>query len=274
MTDSTTFLQNLFSLHGKTALVTGASGGIGGGLASALAEAGAIVGVHGRSTEKVTEVCRQIEAKGGKALPLASDLTVIEANRKLIDDVVGALGRLDILLNCAGMNRRKPLSEVTPDDYETIMATNLRSLFFLCQAAQPHMKAQGGGKIINISSINERYGLGTISVYGASKAGVAQVSRVMAVEWAPDNIQVNCIVPGFIMTPLTAQGVWAVEHRSEWLHERIPLRRPGQPADLVGAALLLASPASDYMTGSTLVVDGGFLAGGSWEQDPFWKQAP
>ncbi len=259
-------LQQLFSLEGKTALVTGASGGIGAILATALAEAGATVGVHGRSTERVTEACQQIEAKGGKAVAFIADLREVEANRHLIDDAATTLGRLDILLNCAAINRRKPLVEITPDDYATIMATNLRSLFFLCQAAQPHMRAQGGGKIINISSINERYGLGTVSVYGAAKAGVAQVSRVMAVEWAKDNIQVNCIVPGFIMTPLTAQPLWGVEQRSQWLHDRIPLRRPGLPEDLIGATLLLASSASDYMTGSAITVDGGFFAGGSWEQ--------
>lgn len=267
MSNAAPLFQHLFSLEGKTALITGASGGIGAVLAMALAEAGATVGVHGRASAKVTEVCRQIEAKGGKAVAFTADLTQVEANRTLIDEAASTLGRLDILLNCAAINRRKPLVEVTPDDYETIMATNLRSLFFLCQAAQPHMKAQGGGKIINISSANERYGLGTISVYGASKAGVAQVSRVMAVEWAKDNIQVNCIVPGFIMTPLTAQPLWGVEHRSQWLHDRIPLRRPGQPEDLLGATLLLASSASDYMTGSSIVVDGGFFAGGSWEQE-------
>ncbi|MCX6050808.1 MAG: glucose 1-dehydrogenase [Chloroflexi bacterium] len=260
-------LQQLFSLEGKTALVTGASGGIGAILATALAEAGARVGVHGRSTERVAEACHQIEAKGGQAVPFIADLSEVAANRKLIDEAAAKLGRLDILLNCAAINRRKPLSEITPDDYDAIMATNLRSLFFLCQAAQPHMRAQGGGKIINISSINERYGLGTVSVYGAAKAGVAQVSRVMAVEWAKDNIQVNCIVPGFIMTPLTAQPLWGVEQRSQWLHDRIPLRRPGLPEDLIGATLLLASSAANYMTGSAITVDGGFFAGGSWERD-------
>jgi len=265
MTDTFSLFQRLFSLKDKTALITGGSGGIGAILATALAEAGATVGVHGRTAEKATEVCRQIEDKGGKAVAFIADLTEVAANRQLIDAAAATLGRLDILVNCAAINRRKPLIEVTQDDYDTIMATNLRSLFFLCQAVQPHMKAQGGGKIINISSANERYGLGTISVYGASKAGVAQASRVMAVEWAKDNIQVNCIVPGFIMTPLTAQPLWGVEHRSQWLHDRIPLRRPGQPADLLGATLLLASAASDYMTGSSIVVDGGFFAGGSWE---------
>jgi gluconate 5-dehydrogenase len=262
-------LESLFSLAGKTALITGASGGIGTALAVALAEAGATVGVHGRSAEKVAETCRQIEAQGGQAHGFTADLTEIDANRQLIDEVVDKLGKLDILVNCAGMNRRKPLVEVTPDDYDTIMAVNLRSIFFLCQAAHPHLKAAGGGKIININSLNSVYGLGTISVYGASKAGLAQITRVMAVEWAADNIQVNGLIPGFIRTPLTEGPLWGTPHRAEWLRARIPLRRPGEPEDLIGAALLLAGPASNYITGTTITVDGGFLAGGSWETDGF-----
>jgi gluconate 5-dehydrogenase len=260
-------LESLFSLSGKTALVTGASGGIGAALARALAEAGATVGVHGRSKAKVAEICRQIEAQGGKAYGFPADLTDIDANRQLINEAVGTLGRLDILLNCAGMNRRKPLVEVTPDDYETIMAVNLRSIFFLCQAAHAHLKAAGGGQIINISSINALYGLGTVSVYGATKAGLAQITRVMAIEWAADNIQVNGIIPGFIRTPLTEGPLWGTPYRAEWLRSRIALRRPGEPEDLIGAALLLAGPASNYITGTTITVEGGFLAGGSWDAD-------
>jgi 2-deoxy-D-gluconate 3-dehydrogenase len=258
-------LEKLFSLHGKTALITGASGGIGTALAVALAQVGATVGVHGRTPEKVDEACRHVEAAGGQAIGFVADLAEVAANRQLITDAVQQLGRLDILINCAGMNRRKPVVEVTPDDYDTIMAVNLRSIYFLCQAAHPYLQAQGGGKIININSLNSIFGLGTISVYGASKAGLAQITRVMAVEWAKDNIQVNGIIPGFIRTPLTAGPLWGVEQRARWLHERIPLRRPGEPEDLVGATLLLASPASDYITGTTILVDGGFLAGGSWE---------
>ncbi len=258
-------LQQLFSLSGKTVLITGSSSGIGAALAVGLAEAGAIVGVHGGSAEKVAETCRQVEAAGGLAFGFTADLTEVEASRQLMADALAKLGRLDILINCAGMNRRKPVDEVTPDDYDTIMAVNLRSIFFLCQAAHPYFKRQGGGKIINISSINSLYGLGTISVYGASKAGLAQLTRVMAVEWAGDNIQVNGIVPGFIRTPLTEGALWGTPHRAEWLYDRIPMRRPGEPEELVGAALLLAGPASNYMTGATITIDGGFLAGGSWE---------
>jgi 2-deoxy-D-gluconate 3-dehydrogenase len=243
------------------------SSGIGTALALALAEVGATIAVHGRSPERVAETCRQIEGAGGRAYSFTSDLVEVEACRQLITDVVAKMGRLDILVNCAGMNRRKPVVDITLDDYDIIMNTNLRSCFFLSQAAHSHMQAQGGCKIININSLNAVFGLGTISVYGASKAGLAQITRVMAVEWVKDNIQVNGIAPGFIRTPLTEGPLWGTPHRAAWLHSRIPMRRPGEPADLVGAVLLLAGPASDYITGTMIVVDGGFLAGGSWEVD-------
>jgi NAD(P)-dependent dehydrogenase (short-subunit alcohol dehydrogenase family) len=263
---SSPLFHRLFSLAGKTALITGASGGIGQVLAIALAQAGATVGVHGLTSAKVKKTCRLVEEAGGRAIPLIADIIKVEACRNLMIEAQAGLGQLDVLINCAGINRRKPMAEVTLDDYEAIINLNLRSSYFLCQAAHPIMQAQGGGKIINIGSVNSVYGLGTISVYGASKAGLAQVTRVMAVEWAKDNIQVNFIIPGFILTPLTEKPLWGDGYKSQWLQDRIPARRPGLPEDLVGATLLLASPASSYMTGSTIVVDGGFLAGGSWEQ--------
>lgn len=260
-------LDRLFSLTNRTVLITGATGGIGEALALGFAEVGATVGVNSRSLEKAAATCQTIIDAGGQAIPLPADLTTVAACRQLIADAHRALGRLDILVNCAGMNRRKPVTAVTEEDWETIMAVNLRSAYFLCQAAHPLMQAQGGGKIINIGSLNTTYGLDNVSVYGATKAGMAQMTRVMAVEWAPDNIQVNLLSPGFIMTPLTANGLWNNDQRRRWLHARIPMRRPGEPEELVGAALLLAAPASSYMTGSTITVDGGFLAGGSWDRD-------
>ncbi|MBX3014094.1 MAG: SDR family oxidoreductase [Caldilineaceae bacterium] len=266
-----TFLESLFALTGKTALITGATGGIGEALALAFAQAGATVGVSGRDRQKIEDTCRAITAIGGQAVALPADVTTVAACRQLVADAQAALGRLDILINCAGMNRRKPVTAVSEEDWETIMAVNLRSAYFLCQAAHPIMQAQGGGKIINIGSLNTTYGLDGVSVYGATKAGMAQMTRVMAVEWAADQIQVNLISPGFMMTPLTQAGLWNNEQRSRWIHSRLPLRRPGNPAELVGAALLLASPASSYMTGSTITVDGGFLAGGSWDRDEAWR---
>jgi NAD(P)-dependent dehydrogenase (short-subunit alcohol dehydrogenase family) len=256
--------ERLFSLHSKTALITGAGGGIGRVLAVALAQAGATVGLHDLTQAHLTESITLVEAAGGRAIPFTANLGDLAACRQLIADAHAALGRLDILVNCAATNRRKPIAAVTVADFDLITAVNLRSIYFLCQAAQPIMQTQGGGKIINISSINSFFGLGSVSVYGLTKGAVTQLTRVMAVEWAKDNIQVNAIAPGFMATPLS-QPVWADQHKAAWLRSRIPQRRPGQPEELVGVLLLLASAASTYITGQTLVVDGGFLAGGSWE---------
>jgi 2-deoxy-D-gluconate 3-dehydrogenase len=260
-------LSRLFSLYGKTALVTGATSGIGEAIAIGLAQAGATVGVNGRATDRAAATCQQITDLGGQAIPLVADLTTVDACRQLVSDAHTTLGRIDILVNCAGMNRRKPAVTVTEEDWETILNVNLRSAYFLSQAVQPIMAAQGGGKIINIGSVTNTYALDGVTVYGATKAGLAQVTRTMAIEWAPDNIQVNMIAPGFIQTPLTDAGLFQNEQRRRWLAARTPLRRPGKPQDLLGAALLLASPASDYMTGTTVTVDGGFLIGGSWDKD-------
>jgi NAD(P)-dependent dehydrogenase (short-subunit alcohol dehydrogenase family) len=260
-------LDRLFSLRGKAALVTGASGGIGRALAVGLAEAGATVAVHGRNTHELNETCRQIEAAGGRALPFTAVLRDVEPNRNLIDDVRRATGRLDVLVNCAGMNRRAPLSEATADDFDTIMAVNLRSAFLLCQGAQPVMKCQGGGKIVNVGSLTSLWGVGGVGVYGMSKMGMASLTRTLAAEWARDNIQVNCIAPGFILTPLTEKGLWQDPVRRKWILDRVPANRPGTPQDMVGTTLLLSSPASDFLTGQIIAVDGGFLAGGWWEPD-------
>ncbi|MCE7990230.1 MAG: SDR family oxidoreductase [Caldilinea sp. CFX5] len=262
----TTIFQRLFSLAGKVALITGAGGGIGRVLAGALAEAGADVALHDLTPEPLLAVKTTVETTGRRALPVTADLRDVTACRQLISNVQSELGRLDILINCAATNRRKPIAAVTEDDFEAILSVNVKSIYFLCQAVQSVMTAQGGGKIINIGSINSLYGLDTVSVYGLTKGALSQMTRVMAVEWAGHNIQVNCIAPGFMWTPLS-QPVWADEKRATWLRSRIPTRRPGQPEELVGAVLLLSSAASSYITGQTLVVDGGFLAGGSWEKD-------
>jgi NAD(P)-dependent dehydrogenase (short-subunit alcohol dehydrogenase family) len=266
MNESESILSRLFSLQGKTALITGASGGIGRELAVGLAEAGAVVAVHGRDEKKIGETCSKVRTRGGKALPFTAELTDVEACRKLIVDVHKALGSIDILVNCAATNRRKPISEVSVEDFDTIVSVNLRGIFFLSQAVHPFMKQRGGGKIIHIGSMNIFYGLDTVSVYGMTKGGVAQLTKVMAVEWAADNIQVNCVTPGFFYTPLS-MPLWDDEEKARWFKNRIPARRPGYPKELVGAAILLASNASSYVTGQNIVVDGGFLAGGSWIKD-------
>jgi NAD(P)-dependent dehydrogenase (short-subunit alcohol dehydrogenase family) len=256
-------LHRLFSLEGKVALVTGAGGGIGRTLAMALAEAGATVGLHDRESAMTDEVKGEIESAGGKAFQFSADLVDVEACARLIVEAHSSTGRLDVLVNCAAMNRRKPIDEVTPGDFDAIVAVNLRSVYFLSQQAHRLMKAQSGGKIIHIGSINSFYSLDGVSVYGLTKGALAQLTRAMAVEWAKDNVQVNCIAPGFMRTPLSAP-VWADAHRAAWLTERIPMRRPGEPEELAGMVLLMASNASTYLTGATVNVDGGVLAGGSW----------
>jgi 2-deoxy-D-gluconate 3-dehydrogenase len=265
MADTPGILQRLFSLDEKVVLITGASGGIGRALAVGLAQAGAGVAVHGRNADEIETTCRLVEAAGGRALAVAGELSDVAQARAVVATTYGELKRLDVLINCAGMNRRKPIVEVTEDDYDTIMAVNLKSVYFLTQAAHPHLRERGG-KVIHIGSINAYYGLDTISVYGASKGGINQLTKVMAVEWASDNIQVNCIIPGFIYTPLT-QPLWDDEKNAHWFRSRLPMRRPGQPEELVGMALFLASHASDYVTGQSFIVDGGFTAGGSWSRD-------
>lgn len=267
MTGKDSLVERLFSLKGKTALVTGASGGIGAVLAVALAEAGATVGLNGLTKAKLEGPYRLIKEAAGRAVKLPANLSDVDSCRNLVRDAHGALGRLDVLVNCAAINRRKPIEAITEDDFQSIVALNLGSVYFLCQAAHPVMRAQGGGKIINVGSINSFYGLGTVSVYGATKAALAQLTKVMAVEWARDNIQVNCLAPGFTLTPFTEKALWGDEHRRQWILDRIPVRRPAKPEEMVGAILLMASAASSYMTGETIVVDGGFLAGGSWERD-------
>ena len=256
--------EKLFGLRDKRALITGASGGIGRVLAVGLAEAGAVVGVHGTNKEKVSEVGKLIQKDGGKCAPFVRSLDTVESCKALVADAERELGRIDVLINCVGMNRRNPVRDVEAEDFEQIVAVNLRSVFFACQAAYPIMQRQGGGKIINVGSVTSTDGLGGVSVYGATKAAVAQLTKTMALEWAKDNIQVNCLAPGFIMTPLTEKGLWGDAHRKQWLLDRIPARRPGKPEELVGAALLLASDASSYITGQIINVDGGYLAGGSW----------
>lgn len=259
--------NRLFSLTGKTALVTGAAGGIGRVLAASLAEAGATVTTHDLTLEMAQDAMSFVEAAGGRAIPVAGNLADVEECRRIVKDTIATTGRLDIVINCAATNRRKPITEVTEDDFDFITDVNIKAVYFLSQAAYPHMKAQGGGKIVHIGSINPFFALDTVSVYGLTKGAVVQVTKAMAVEWADDNIQVNCVSPGFMMTPLS-KPVWEDESRAKWFRTRIPQRRPGLPEELVGAVLLLASPAGSYMTGQTLIVDGGFEAGGSWLKDP------
>ncbi|HMO57698.1 MAG TPA: glucose 1-dehydrogenase [Roseiflexaceae bacterium] len=260
---NTTLLSNYFNLDGKVALVTGASGGIGSAIARGLAIAGARVAIHGRSAEKLAKVAAAIGAAGGVCEQFTSDLGDHEAPAALVAAVAERCGGIDILVNCAGLNRRMPINEMTPEVYDLIMDANLRSAYFLSQAALSHMIAAGGGKVIHIGSLTSLIGLANTSVYGMTKSALAQLTKTMAVEWAQHNIQVNCICPGFIATDLTA-NLFADPVKSEWILSRIPSHQPGKPDDLAGMAIYLASPAANYTTGQVLFVDGGFTAGSPW----------
>lgn len=256
-------LRDLFSLEGRVALVTGASSGIGRELAVGLAQAGARVALGGRSAERLAASRAAILERGGVAEVFPGDLGDVEVAQALARDVRAHFGQIDILINCAGMNQREPIAEVQPETYERLLAVNLRAPFFLSQAVYPGMAERGGGKIVNIGSLTTSYGLGKLAVYGLTKSAIAQMTRTMAVEWAAQNVQVNCICPGWIQTALN-KALWEDEHTHDWILERVPAKRPGRPADLVGLAIYLSAGASDFTTGQTFYVDGGFTAGGQW----------
>ncbi|QEH35175.1 Gluconate 5-dehydrogenase [Aquisphaera giovannonii] len=263
MSDS---LDRYFSLSGKVALVTGASGGIGRALAAGLAGAGAAVALHGRSEGALAETALAVERAGATSLRLVADLSDPGSCDRVVAACVEGLGRLDVLVNCAGMNRRKPMDEFTGEDFDAIVGVNLRAPFLLSRAARRAMKAQGGGKVVHVASLTSSVGLARTAIYGMTKAALAQLAKTQAVEWAADNIQVNCLAPGFILTPLT-EGLWSDPGRMAWLKGRVPARRPGEPDEMVAAVLLMAGPGSSYLTGQMITVDGGFLAGGSWDDD-------
>jgi 2-dehydro-3-deoxy-D-gluconate 5-dehydrogenase len=248
---------NPFDLSGKTALVTGANTGIGQAIAVALADAGVDVALAGRS--EPTETLAAIVATGRKAVNIKADLGSIEPVDRVVDEALAGLGRIDILVNNAGIIRRADLLEFSEDDWDAVIDTNLKTLFFLGQAAARHMVQRGSGKIVNIASLLTFQGGLRVPSYAAAKSGVGGVTKAMANELAPKGVQVNAIAPGYIATNNTA-ALQGDETRNRQIMERIPAGRWGRPQDIAGAALFLASPASDYVTGHILAVDGGWLA--------------
>lgn len=253
----------LFSLDGKVAVVTGAAGGIGRWLAAGLGAAGAAVVSTDLDVGGLDEVTRVLTEAGIENAPLLVDLRDADAPDSIVEETVERFGRLDVLVNCAAMNRRMPILEMDVETYDSIMALDLRLPYFLSQRAARVMKEQRGGAIVNISSLNAAYALEHISVYGPAKAGLSQLTRVMALEWSEHGIRANAIAPGFMDTPLAAP-IWADPDRRRWILNRVPMKRPGRPEELVGTCLLLASDAGSFLTGQTLYVDGGALAGGRW----------
>ncbi|HYI63454.1 MAG TPA: 2-dehydro-3-deoxy-D-gluconate 5-dehydrogenase KduD [Allosphingosinicella sp.] len=246
-----------FDLAGKVALVTGANKGIGQAIALALAGAGADVALAGRTA--ADETAEEVRGLGRKAAAIEADLSSSAPVQEVVDRTVAALGGLDILVNNAGTIRRGDALDFSEADWDAVIDTNLKSLFFLCQAAGREMIGRGRGKIINIASMLSFQGGVRVPSYTASKSAVAGLTRALANEWAPLGVNVNAIAPGYIATDNTA-ALQADETRNRQILERIPAARWGEPADVGGAAVFLASPASDYVHGHILAVDGGWLA--------------
>ena len=248
--------SGLFSLAGKVAIVTGASRGLGRAMALGLAEAGADVVVHGSAPPRRT--AEEIEGLGRRAAALGADLADRPAADRVAREAIAAFGRIDILINNAGTIRRQPAAEHNDDWWDLVIEVNLSSVFRLCRAAGAHMLERGSGKIVNIASLLAFQGGITVPGYAAAKGGVAQLTKALANEWAGRGVNVNAIAPGYMATDNTA-ALQADPTRSRQILERIPAGRWGTPADLAGAAIYLASPASDYVNGHVLVVDGGWL---------------
>ncbi len=247
-----------FRIDGQVALVTGASAGLGAAMAVALAEAGADVAVHGNSRSPAGTAAR-IEASGRRALSLHGDLGDRAVSGRLVGDVVSQLGRLDILVNNAGLIRRAPAVEFSDEDWDTVIEVDLTSAFRLARAAGAQMIDAGrGGRIINVASILSFQGGVTVPAYAAAKGGLAQLTKALANEWASKEINVNAIAPGYIETDVTT-ALRADPVRYKQILDRIPAGRWGRPDDLAGAVVFLASPASKYVHGHLLVVDGGWL---------------
>jgi 2-deoxy-D-gluconate 3-dehydrogenase len=250
-------MHDLFNLDGRTALVTGTNTGLGQGIAIALAEAGADIVAVGRSA--ATETGARVAALGRCFLDVHADLSSTAPVRAAVDAAMGLNGRLDIVVNNAGIIRRADSLDVEEADWDAVIDTNLKSVFFLAQAAARHMADNGGGKIINIASLLSFQGGIRVPAYAASKSAVAGLTRALANEWAARGINVNAIAPGYFDTNNTA-ALRADPVREPAILARIPAGRWGEPGDLAGAAVFLASRASDYVHGIVLPVDGGWLA--------------
>ena len=247
--------MDLFDLRGKSALVTGGNGGIGLGMAQGLARAGAQVAIAGRDERKNANALREL---GADTISIVADVADERACRAMVDEAARRLGRLDILVNNAGINIRKQPQEYTLDEWSRVLASNLTSAFIASQAAYAHFKRAGAGKIVNIGSMMSLFGASFAAPYGASKGGVVQLTRSLAAAWAKDNIQVNAVLPGWIDTALTRRAREEVAGLHERVLARTPAGRWGTPEDLGGIAVFLASPASDFVTGTAIPVDGGY----------------
>jgi 2-dehydro-3-deoxy-D-gluconate 5-dehydrogenase len=252
----------VFDLSGKVAVVTGGNGGIGLGMAQGLAGAGAAVVIAGRDMAKSNAAVKDLEGRGAKAFPVEVDVTDEAAVARMVEATVGKFGRLDILVNNAGINIRLPVHELSTADWHSVIDTNLTSAFLCAKAVYPGMKKAGGGKIINIGSMMSIFGASFAPAYGASKGGIVQLTKSIACAWAPDNIQANAVLPGWIDTDLTRRARELIPGLNDNVLRRTPARRWGTIGDMAGVAVFLASPASDFVTGTAIPVDGGYATQG------------
>ena len=250
--------MKIFDLKGKVAIVTGGNGGIGLGMARGLADAGADIAVVGRNETKSAAAVADLSARGVRAIAVATDVTDKDAVAAMIARVSGELGRIDVLINNAGMSIRKPPHILEADEWQQVIDTNLTSAFICSKAAYPALKAAGGGKVINIGSMMSIFGASFAPAYAASKGGIVQFTRACACAWAGDNIQVNAILPGWIDTDLTKTAREQVDGLHQRVLARTPAGRWGEIDDFAGIAVFLSSQASDFMTGTAIPVDGGY----------------
>lgn len=259
----TDFLKEKFGLDGKVAVVIGGTSGIGKAITLGLAQSGADVVPLSRSIEKVQDTANEVEKISGQK-PLIRTLDILDCSgvKNVFEEIAAECGSIDVLVNSAGAIKKKPSVELTEDEWDHVVDTNLKALFFSCQAAASIMiEKKTSGKMINVASLATYTGLNEVAAYSASKGGVLSLTRALAREWAQHRINVNAISPGVFLTPLNAH-ILAIKERSDLYISRTPMGRIGNVEELVGAAVYLASAASDFMTGQAIIVDGGFLAMG------------
>jgi len=248
--------RGLFDLAGRTAVVTGASGGIGRSIALALAAHGADVLAAGRNPEKTRQTADEVAALGRRSATFVLEITSRQSAEDMAEAAVRELGRIDILVNSAGMNIRKEVLSITDADWDQVLTTNLKGALYCCQAVGKRMVLQQYGKIVNVASISSFLGHPSRGAYAASKGGLVQLTRVMATEWAPHHVNVNAVSPAAVDTPFIA-GLKKDRQKLDRELERIPLGRIGAPEDVAGAVVFLASRAADFITGQNLFIDGG-----------------
>ena len=254
--------MNPFDLTGRVAIVTGGNGGLGLGMARGLARAGAEVAIAARDEAKSQAAVAELNALTTRCRFYPLQVSSVDSCREMVERVVKDFSRCDILINNAGMNIRKLPEQLAEHEWREVIDTNLGGAMFCAQAVHPHMKAAGRGKIVNIGSMYSVFGAPAVAAYGASKGGLVALTRSLACAWAPDKIQVNAILPGWLDTDLTRRARQQIDGLHDHVLSRTPAGRWGEPDDMAGAAVFLSSPASDFVTGATLAVDGGYSARG------------